>query len=299
MNKTIVITGPTASGKSYVLEELVWKKDLVIINADSRQVYREIPLITSQPYELFSYHKLYGYIGAQDHYSVAIWLQHVEQELSIAAKKNLIPVIVGGTGMYINALLCGLAVMPEINTEVREHFKQIHREYGCAKLYSLLQQRDGYAAQKIGKSDTYRLLRALEVVTQTNKSILEWQKNKPLFVLKDYTLLALIPVREQIYCNIKTRFGTMLKHGAIAEVYRLLQNTCNRELNIFKTCGVSELIAYLQGEISLQTAILLTQISTCRYAKRQLTWLKKYCKLACIFDNTHDLFSHLLNVLCY
>ena len=283
MDKIIIIGGPTASYKSILAMELAYKYNGIIINADALQVYQEIPILSAQPSAKDQeqiLHKLYGVISGEKVYSVGNWLERaiIEIELAMAMKK--IPIIVGGTGLYINSLIYGLAKIPEIDIELRENIRDLYDKMGKESFYNLLYERDVEAAKKININDKTRLIRAYEVIEQTGKSIFHWQEISSIAHFEEEAFLLIIanPKREELYKNCDERFLNMLEEGVIDEIEFLHKNIQDKSLPINKAIGVSELTHYLTGYLSLSEATERAQTATRQFAKRQVTWFKNQYK---------------------
>lgn len=275
MNKALIITGITASGKSEVCVELAKKYNGAIINCDSKQIYKEIPIITAQPTELESMpHKLYGYVSAQINYSVGLWLKDVEKEVKNAWKNSQLPIVIGGSGLYIKSLISGLSLITKIDDSIRVMSRNLSEELGKQGFYELVLSKDPMIQGKIHKNNTHRLLRAFEVITQTGKSIFTWQKKVSVSILDNFMMYVICPPRNDVYDKINRRFIDMVNLGVVNEVRQLFDMNLNPWLPAMKAHGVPEIIKYLKNEITLNKAIEIAQINTRHYAKRQYTWFK-------------------------
>ncbi len=235
------------------------------------QVYRELRILTARPSvedEARAPHRLYGYAAASRPYSVARWQQDAMKEIEAALELGRTPILVGGTGLYFMSLLKGLAEVPEIPAEVREHWRHF-----TGDLHSELLKRDPARALKLHPSDRQRLIRALEVVDATGSSIGEWHDRANTEApLKDFEVQRYfkdVP-REELYSRAETRFDQMLKQGALEEVRALPALDKNQPL--MKAIGVPELMLHLRGEMSLEAAVVQAKTATRNYIKRQLTW---------------------------
>ncbi|QKX02079.1 tRNA (adenosine(37)-N6)-dimethylallyltransferase MiaA [Wolbachia endosymbiont of Dirofilaria (Dirofilaria) immitis] len=271
----IIITGITASGKSELCNNLTKEYlDIRIINCDSKQVYKEIPIITAQPSKQEKPYKLYGYVSARENYSVGLWLKDLKKEINNTLENLQVPIITGGSGLYISSLIKGLSSTPQISKEVRKNVIEFRKNLSKEEFYKLVLNKDPKIRGKIFMNDSYRLSRALEVITETGKSILTWQKNRQPPLLNNFKIYTILPKREDVYQKINSRFITMVKNGAIDEVKNLLSMNLDSCLPAMKAHGVPEIIKYLKGEITLNEAIQIAQTNTRRYAKRQYTWFK-------------------------
>ncbi len=272
----IVISGPTGIGKSKLAISLAKKINGVIINADSMQIYKELKIISSQPSErdkkIIS-HELYGIRSIYQSFSVMEWLELVKEKLDIIFNKNKIPIIVGGTGMYIKSAINGISKIPKVDKEVFEHCSKLFEKIGIVEFKKLVEEVDkDFTVKKIDKQ---RLIRAYSVYLQTDKSISEWHKNS--YVNKVYNTffsILLEQEREKNYQNCENRFEQFINNGAIEEVKFLKDKKFDRSLPGFKCLGVIWILKYLEKEISLKDAILLSKRDTRRYVKRQLTWFR-------------------------
>ncbi len=277
--KTILIAGPTASGKSAFALEIAQKKGGVIINADSMQVYRELRLLTARPSEedeAFVPHKLYGVISAREAYSVGKWLNQVQAELEAAHKAAQMPIIVGGTGLYFSALLNGLSPIPEIPDDIREYWRAKAKELGGPALHALLAQKDPEMALRLRPSDPQRLVRALEVMEATGRSLAYWQEKpgEPLLTPQNVRRGILLPERETLYARCNTRFDLMIDQGVLKEVQAFTQLDLDPNLPASRALGLKPLSEHLAGKLSLQDAVDQAKSETRRYAKRQMTWFR-------------------------
>lgn len=269
----VIITGITASGKSELCDNLIKKhKNISIINCDSKQVYKEIPVITAQPPKQKEFYRLYGYVSARENYSVGLWLEDLKREVNNALKNSRIPIITGGSGLYISSLIKGLSSIPQMSQEVRKNVSELRKNLSKEEFYKLVLSKDPRIQGKIFMNDSQRLSRALEVITETGKSIFVWQKNRQPPLFNKFKIYTILPERENIYQKIDSRFIKMIENGAINEVKALLSMNLSPHLPAMKAHGVPEIIKYLQGEITLDEAIQIAQINTRHYAKRQYTW---------------------------
>ncbi len=278
MGKIIIIAGPTASGKSEAALRLAKERPSVIINADSMQIYREIPILSAQPGNAERNavpHKLYGFISAKEEFSAGRWLGLTKHEIDRALKEKITPVVVGGTGMYLKSLVEGIAAIPDISPEVRDKVRNQFAETGKEKFHEYLKKIDRAAAEKIRPSDKQRMIRAAEVFLSTGKSILYWRENtKPHYPKEYFSISLMLPDRAELYRRCDARFLQMLENGALDEVKNLRELKLPQNSPALKALGVKELSNYLDGKISRDEAIKNAQQSTRNYAKRQYTWFK-------------------------
>ena len=278
--EAVLIAGPTASGKSEAAMQLAGNCNGVIINADSMQVYEEVPTLTARPGpqdERAFPHRLYGIRSGHDPYSVGAWLRDVEGELQRARDAGQRPIIVGGTGLYFLALLEGLSPVPDIPVDIRRHWRAEALEKPGSELHEQLNQRDPAMARTLEKADRQRIVRALEVLEATGKSLLEWQKIKPAPLLDadKCEKLVIAPERAILYDRCDRRFEEMLERGALAEVETFLTLGIDPENPINGALGLRHLIDVIRHKMDLETATELSKRDTRRYAKRQMSWLRR------------------------
>ena len=279
--KAVLIAGPTASGKSGVGLELAQRLRGTVINADSMQVYRELRVLTARPRpgdEARAPHRLYGTVSAAESYSVGRWLDDVASALAEARRKGRLPILVGGTGLYFKALTEGLAPVPDIPAEVRSYWREQGEMLGRDGLHEALATRDPATAARLGAADPQRIVRALEVIDATGISLSEWQGGDaaPLLASDDALRLVIAPEREPLYAAIDARFDLMLEHGAIEEVRDLLSLNLDPGLPAMRAHGVRELGAHLSGTIGRDEAVTKAKTESRRYAKRQMTWARRF-----------------------
>ena len=279
--KAILIAGPTASGKSGAGLELAARFGGTIINADSMQVYRELRLLTARPSEADEArvpHRLYGTVSAADAYSVGRWLGDAGRAIAEAHKARRLPILVGGTGLYFKALTEGLAPVPDIPAEIRSHWRERSDELGRDALHAELAARDPNMAARLGPADPQRIVRALEVIDATGVSLAEWQGGNaaPLLAPDDALRLVIAPERQPLYAAIDARFNRMIEQGALDEVRALLDLELDPGLPAMRAHGVRELAAYLSGALTREEAVAKAKTESRRYAKRQMTWLRRF-----------------------
>ena len=278
--KTILIAGPTASGKSKLAMTLARAHNGVVINADSMQVYRELRVLTARPSvadEAACAHKLYGYVGLSQPYSVARWLEDVGLEIENVRVNDQLPIIVGGTGLYFMALTKGLAPVPTIDDKVREAWRNESQERSREELHDMLRERDPDMARRLRASDRQRVTRALEVVDGTGRSLSFWQEQRhaPLMPEGEFVGIVLERDRAELYRACDERMETMVELGALDELRVVYDMQLDRALPGMRALGVSPLLRFIDGEITLDAALYEAKRDTRRYAKRQLTWLRR------------------------
>ena len=278
MNKIIVIAGATASGKSSLAVAVAEKFYGTVVNADSMQVYKELRLLTARPLEKEEKqipHRLYGVLSGEKACSAGIWLEMAKNEIKTAWVANRIPVITGGTGLYIRSLVKGLSPIPEVSQSIRKQARELMENVGNESFYSSLAAKDPEMASRLHVSDSQRLIRAWEVLESTGKSLAYWQSlpPKPVIDVNPFVIFINRP-REILYENCNNRFVEMFDNGAVEEVRSLLSLNLSAELPVMKALGVKEITAFINGNKTRQEAIEAAQQATRRYAKRQTTWFK-------------------------
>ncbi len=300
MTKAFIISGPTASGKSALALRLAAARNVAIINADALQVYRGLPILSSQPSaaeQKLAPHFLYSHFLPQESCSVVTWLELVKSTVEAALQQNKIPLIVGGSGMYISKLLDGIAEIPLIDealkTKARQLYENLGREEFIANLIAL-----GEDEEKIKSLDKQRLIRVYEVLQQTAKSLFWWQERPNKFVLNPqiFTHINLDLPREKLYQNCNLRFEKMLQEGALEEVKVLEPSASNLNWQITKTLGFQEIKDFLAQKISHEKLISIATQHTRNYAKRQLTWFRHQFKNKNTFDDTDLAYNFLQNL---
>lgn len=277
--EAILITGPTASGKSALALKLAGEAGGVVINADSMQVYDTLRVVTARPSEDEMQgvpHRLYGHVPAGAVYSTGDWLREVTALLQALKAEGRLPVIVGGTGLYFKALTGGLSDMPEIPEDVRAALRERERCDGPEVLHLELTQRDPDVAARLDPSDGQRIVRALEVLDVTGQSITVFQARSGPVVVDPAKArkMVVLPERKLLHERINRRFAGMMDEGAVDEVKALLALDLSPEMPVMKAIGVSQIAAMLKGEIGREEAIERASAATRQYAKRQMTWFR-------------------------
>ncbi len=275
----ILITGPTASGKSALALRLAREKNGVVINADSMQVYDTLRILTARPAEDEMEgvpHLLYGHVPATRAYSTGEWLRDVTALLPELKRDGRLPVFVGGTGLYFKALTGGLSDMPEISQDIRCEVRLRLKEEGPEALHAELSARDATVAASLEPKDGQRIVRALEVLTETGRSITEFQGRLGPMVIDPSRAkkLVVLPDRMLLHERINRRFETMLETGAVDEVRALLALGPAPDLPVMKAIGVAQIAEMLEGRISRKEVIERSSALTRQYAKRQMTWFR-------------------------
>jgi tRNA dimethylallyltransferase len=275
-NETImVLMGPTGAGKSAHALAIAAKRPTVIINADAMQMVGTLRVLTARPSvaeEAAAEHALYGVLQPQEPTSVAVWLTLVEPVIRRAWTEGKLPLLVGGTGMYLKALMEGLASIPPIPQDVRARLRKLD----AAQVRAQLETRDPVMAAQLKPGDSQRNLRALEVMEATGISLDTWQKQETTrpFPAAAFNVFMAMHPRGEIYRRINARFEMMMNNGALDEVRALMALGLSPEIPIMRAHGVPELMAHLRGEMALGDAVAKARQNTRNYAKRQMTWLR-------------------------
>ncbi len=291
----IVIAGPTASGKSDLALRLARARRSTIVNADAMQVYAELRTLTARPDDAelqAAPHCLYGHVSAAERYSVARWLGDAVQAIQTAAGQGRVPLVVGGTGLYLSALIDGFSPVPEISEETRQATAALWAELGAEGFHALLAERDPVMARRLNRADSSRTQRAWAVLNETGRSLADWQampKRRP-FPKARFQLLALMPESATSAQRIERRFKLMLQGGALAEVEKLMALQLPGNLPAMKAVGVPELSAHLRGELTLEDASVAACLASRQLAKRQRTWIRTQLLPS---DHVHG--SHVLD----
>jgi tRNA dimethylallyltransferase len=275
----ILIAGPTASGKSALALALAEKLGGEVINADSMQVYRDLRIITARPtpeLERRAPHRLYGHVDAAENYSTGRWCGDAAAALEAARAAKRPVIVIGGTGLYFNALTRGLAAVPPIPEDIRQNVRTRLASEGAPALHAELAARDPAGAARLRPADRSRVSRALEVVLATGRSLYDWHDdNKPAIVdLATTAKVFLMPERDDLLKRIDTRFDAMMTAGALDEVRALAVRKLDPSLPAMKAHGVPWLIRHLNGEITLAEAVEGGKRDTRQYTKRQATWFR-------------------------
>ena len=268
-----VIAGPTASGKSDLALALAEQGHGVIINADSAQIYRDLPILSAAPGEADearAEHRLYGVRDGALPCSAADWAELARSEIERAHAVGKLPILAGGTGLYLRTLLDGIAPVPPIAADVRT----IVRSRTVAQNRAELRQLDPQAAARLGPADTTRIARALEVVKSSGRTLSDWQAERAGGIAGQVTFqpLILLPPRDWLYARCDERFRSMVDKGAIDEVRRLLDRNLDPTLPVMRAIGVRDIAEFLRGEMDRAAMIAAGSQATRRYAKRQYTW---------------------------
>ena len=280
----LLIGGPTASGKSLLALSLARVHNGVVINADSMQVYRDLAVMTARPdaEEMAQApHRLFGFLDASQACSVALWLNEARAAADAAVEEGRLPILVGGTGLYLAAFIDGISPMPDVAPAVRQEISARLEQSGSACLHAELAERDPQTAARLPPGDRQRIVRALEVVTATGTPLSVWQTmpreggwSGPVLQLN------VDPDREALRAACDSRFDAMMEGGALEEVTALAERGLDPGLPAMRALGVPPLIAYLAGDMTLDEAVERAKAGTRQYAKRQATWFRNQSRQA-------------------
>ena len=277
-SKIILISGPTASGKSNFSIKLAKKINGEIINADSMQVYKELKILSARPnlkdYQSIKHH-LYGFHSVKNNFSTGDWLKNAIKKINEVRRRKKIPIFVGGTGLYFKALTDGLVSIPNIPIKYRNNIRDLQKKLGQKKFYQKLIKLDPNSKEKINSTDTQRSIRAYEVKQYTKKSLHDWFKNtKSYFEKEDFYKIYIDYPREELIQRIGKRTEQMIKIGAINEVKRFVKLKVRKDKSVNKAIGINEIKEYLEKRNDMSEVIEKISIKTRQYAKRQSTWAR-------------------------
>jgi tRNA dimethylallyltransferase len=304
----IVIGGPTASGKSALAIDIAEQFGGEIINADSMQIYRDLSVLTARPRAADTArvpHHLYGLLGLDERCSAGQWRTHALNVIADVQRRGALPIVVGGTGLYLRALMTGLHRMPTVPAAVRDELNARLAEEGAPALHAELKLQDPETAAGLNPADSQRIVRALEIFTHTGKGLKHWQSGETEAApsnLRFFTIVTL-PPREELYVIANERFQWMMENGAMEEVSQLFSQAPPADLPLLKAVGVQVIRTFLDGNIDRDRVLELGQRDTRRYAKRQMTWFRrqiipeitvetKYLEI-----NTKNIFSNISSFL--
>jgi tRNA dimethylallyltransferase len=271
-----LIAGPTASGKSALALALAERANGVVINADSAQVYRDLRIVSARPTpedEARAPHRLYGYRDGADVCSAADWAADAKAAINEAHKAGKLPILIGGTGLYVRTLLKGIAPVPSIDAEIRAAVRALP----VAAAHAALAHEDPEAATRLRPSDTTRVARALEVVRSTGRPLADWQGERVGGIDAQVALrpLILLPPRDWLHARCEARFAQIFSDDGISEVRALLDRHLPVAAPVMRAIGVREIAAFLSGEMTRGEALAAGQAATRQYAKRQYTWFRR------------------------
>jgi tRNA dimethylallyltransferase len=275
-SKIVLISGPTASGKSNFAVKLAKKLNGEIINADSMQVYKQFKILTARPSKTDQKnikHHLYGIADVKTSFSTGHWLKLAIKKIHEIRRRKKIPILVGGTGLYFNSLVNGLVKIPNIPIKFRNKIRLIQKKYGQKKFYKKLLKIDPKVKDKIDRNDSQRSIRAFEIKLYSKKSMYDWlAQTKPNFKENEFLKLYINFDRKKLIERIEKRTTKMIKSGAIKEVKKFRNLKFSHQSSVNKVIGIQELSKFLEKEIKIDEAKELIAIRTRQYAKRQSTW---------------------------
>ena len=277
-SKIILISGPTASGKSSFAIQVAKRVDGEIINADSMQVYKELKILSARPdpkkYQKIKHH-LYGFHNVTKNFSTGDWLKLVSKKIKDVKRRNRTPILVGGTGLYFKALTDGLVKIPNISLKLRNQIRNMQKKLGQKKFYENLLKLDPLSKSKINPTDSQRSIRAYEVKKFTKKSLYEWFKNtKSNYLESDLFKVYIDYPRQELIERINLRTREMIENGAIKEVKNFMKLKVRKDKSANKAIGVTEIKDFLNKEKNLEQIKEEIAIKTRQYAKRQSTWAR-------------------------
>lgn len=278
----LVIGGPTASGKSAFAAALAEQLGGEVINADSMQVYRGLPILTAQPdgaTQAKVAHRLYGVIELDERCSAGRWRTMAVAAIAAARARGKVPIVVGGTGLYLRGLMTGLAEIPDIPPALRASLAARLETIGAPAFHGELAARDPEMAARLHPTDRQRLIRAAEVIEATGRSLADWQRETTPTLAGEAPLrfirVLVAPPRDTLYAACDSRFLAMMERGALAEAQAMAQRGLDPALPGMKALGLPALLGHLRGEMALDEAIRQAQSATRHYAKRQTTWFNR------------------------
>jgi tRNA dimethylallyltransferase len=277
MPLVVVIAGPTSSGKSALALALAEQMRGTVINADALQCYRDLAILTARPDGgalARAPHRLYGFLDAAERGSAGSWRTLALAEIAAAISERSLPIVVGGTGLYLRALQHGLAPFPEIPEAVREKAAALHLALGGAAFRERLAALDPDSARRLHAGDTQRLVRAYAVVRATGVPAGVWRDRAHPGSTYRFATILMMPPRDRLYVACDTRFAAMIDCGALAEAAAIAGRGLDPDLPAMKAVGLPELLRHLLGELTFAEAVAAAQRATRRYAKRQLTWFR-------------------------
>ena len=277
-SKIILISGPTASGKSNFAVKIAKKINGEIINADSMQVYKQLKILTARPSKKEQKnikHHLYGSIDFNKKFYTGEWLKIVIKKIKEIKKRKKIPILVGGTGLYFQSLINGLVKIPKIPIKLRSKIRLIQKKDGQQKFYKKVLRLDPEVKGKFNPNDAQRAIRAFEIKSFTKVSMYKWlNKTKSEFKEEEFFKLYIDFKREDLIKRISLRSIKMIEEGAIKEVKKFTKLKIKKDLSVNSVIGIDELTQYLDGKINLDQAQEFISIKTRQYAKRQATWAR-------------------------
>ncbi len=271
-----LIAGPTASGKSALALAIAERHRGTVINADSAQVYADLRILSARPSieeEARAPHRLFGHVDAGSDHNAARWATEARAEIAAAHDAGRLPILVGGTGLYLRTLIDGIAPVPEIDSRIRAEIRALP----VAEAHAALAVADPAAAARLNPADTTRVARALEVVRSTGRPLAHWQEQRVGGIGGAVALMPtiLLPPRDWLFDRCDRRLAAMFDQGAVDEVRALLRRgDVAPDAPVMRAIGVREIVAMLAGETSRDDALVRARIATRQYAKRQYTWFR-------------------------
>ncbi len=277
-SKIILISGPTASGKSHLAVKLAKRINGEIINADSMQVYKQLKILTARPNSNEKKgikHHLYGIIDVNKNFSTGEWLKLATKKIKEIRQRKKIPILVGGTGLYFQCLINGLVKIPNIPIKIRNKVRLIQKKDGQKRFYKKLLKLDIKSQNKFDSNDSQRTIRAYEIKLYTKISMYDWlNKTKPQFKENEFFKLYINVDRQQLIKRISNRSITMFRDGVVKEIKRFNNQKIKKDNSVNKVIGIDELKKHLKDQLTLDEARDLISIRTRQYAKRQATWAR-------------------------
>ena len=274
----IMIAGPTASGKSQLAVDLACQLDGEVINADSMQLYADLSILTARPSKAEMQdipHHLYGVLDGGHRASVAAWLELAATAMTAIRARGKMPIIIGGTGMYLDAAVNGIAPIPDVPATIHEDCMALFDAIGGAAFRQKLALHDPLVASRLADSDRQRLIRAMGVFNATGIALGQFQQAEHKGALAGRPVkIAMLPPRDVLYARIDARFDVMLEQGAMDEVRQLMSRQLDPSLPLMKALGVTALKAVLEQEMTVDEAAYIAKRDSRHYAKRQMTWLR-------------------------
>jgi tRNA dimethylallyltransferase len=296
----LIIAGPTASGKSALALALAQARNGVVINADAMQCYRDLHILTARPDDAdcaAAPHRLYGTCPATKNVTAAWWREAALAEMAAAHNAGQLPILCGGSGMYLNSLINGIASIPEPGAAARATARHLLDDIGPEALHQKLAELDPVTAAHLKQTDRQRIARAYEVILGTGQGLTAWQAQKTAAAPWRFAAILLDPPRDILTTQIASRFTAMLQAGVVTEVQTLLAQNLAPDTPILRAHGVPELTAYLRGDLTLDLAAQKILLATRQYTKRQATWFRHH-KLA-PDDHQIAIIAHGSHVLEY
>lgn len=289
----IVIAGPTASGKSQLAIDMALEYNGVVINCDASQVYKNIPILSAAPSpedKQVVEHCLYEYIEPSVNSNVVSWLDDAQKTIKNVWSAGKLPIVAGGTGLYIDNLINGTTPIPEVSEKVRLEAMDIISQKGLLWLYEEVLKFDAKTAQRLNPNDTTRIRRAYEIFAQTGVSASEWFAKPMLQKLPeaDFFVFKILPPKKVLDERCDMRLDMMMERGALDEVAALLVKNISPDLPAMRAKGIPEFADYLRGRSTLCQAVELAKIHTRQYAKRQITWFKNKLEANVVLEECYE-----------